>query len=245
MRRLLFIGAHPDDETFFAAGSLARYRSEGVSISIVCATRGDAGKTGDLCSQADLAQRREGELRDAMAIVGVSDIQLLSYMDKHLSDAPVEQLRSELVGAIRRTKPQVVVTFDPHGANQHRDHIAIARFTNDAISAAADARWFPDAGPAHVVDRVLWTPPTFLFRLPPERSLEHEPGFDFLVDTSGFLDQKERAFRAHASQFPHLRKLFFEDPNGLRTLPLEAFRLGWGVRPAQIPADDLFADLPV
>ena len=243
MKRLLFIGAHPDDETFFAAGTFARYVSEGVSISVVCATRGGAGKTAGLCSQEELPLRREQELLDAMGILGVSDVTFLSYIDRDLSEASVEQLRQELMSAIRRTKPQVVITFDPHGANQHPDHVAIARFAMDAISAAADNRWFPEAGPAHVVQRVLWTPPIFLFRLPAQREMQNEPGFDFLIDTTAFTDQKTRAFMAHASQFPHLRKLFLDDPNGLRTFGTEVFRLGFGMRPTRLPAHDLFVEL--
>lgn len=243
VRRLLFIGAHPDDETFFAAGTFARYTSEGAVISVVCATRGESGKTGGFCSPEELPQVREGELRAAMSAVGVTDVQFLTYLDKQLAEAPVETLREQLVRAIRRTRPQVVVTFDPNGANQHPDHIAISRFASDAVAAAADPRWFPQTGASHVVDRVLWSPPVFLFRVPEERPLPNEPGFDFLIDTSAWLAQKTQAFEAHRTQFPGLRKLFFENPNGQRTLGVEAFRLGWGSRPGQLPATDLFADL--
>ncbi len=243
MKRLLFIGAHPDDETFFAAGTFARYVSQGAAVSVVCATRGQAGKTGGFCSEEELPTVREQELLDAMRILGVSDIELLPYRDKYLFEAPFEEAREHLVKAIRRTKPQVVLTFDPQGCNQHPDHIAIGRFASDAVSAAADSRWFPAAGPAHAVDRVLWTPPIMIFRVPSERELADEPGFDFLIDTAAWAEQKTKAFQAHRTQFPGLKKLFFDDPNGQRTFDTEGFRLGWGRRPSQLPTKDLFADL--
>ncbi len=244
MKRLLFIGAHPDDETFFAAGTFARYRSQGVPVSLVCATRGQAGKTGGFCTAEELPQVRERELQNAMKVLGVDDLQLLAYQDKQLADAPPAEIVGHLVRAIRRIRPSVVITFDPQGANQHPDHIAISRFANDAVAAAADARWYPETGEPHRVDRVLWTPPKFIFHTDPHAAFRDEPGFDFVLDVSRWHAQKRAAFEAHRTQFPGLRKLFIDDPNGQRTFGTEAFRLAYGVRPKQHPADDLFVDLP-
>ena len=242
MKRLLFIGAHPDDETFFAAGTLAKYAEAGAQVSIVCATRGERGKTGDLCGTEELPQVRERELFDAMATLGVTDIQFLPYQDKCLADAPLEEIRRTLVEAIRRTRPQVLITFDPHGANQHVDHIAISRFALDAAAAAADARWYPETGGAHEIERLLWTPPTILFKLPEEAEIPALPGSDFIIDTTPWTARKTAAFQAHRTQFPGLKKLFFDNPSGQRTFGLEVFRLAWGRRPAKVPANDLFGE---
>jgi N-acetylglucosamine malate deacetylase 2 len=240
--RLLCIGAHPDDESFFAAGTIAKYTSQRVEVTIVCATRGERGATADLCSIEELPQVREQELRDAMRILGVSDVRFLPYEDQKLQQAPIEDVRFALVEIIRETRPDVVFTFDPHGTNQHVDHIAIARFASDALSAAADPRWYPQSGPPHTPWRVLWPPPIIIFRQPPEADLRAQPGIDFLIDTSEFAEQKTAALKAHRTQFPGLKKLFFDDPNGQRTFNWEAFRIGWGARPASIPANDLFAE---
>ena len=242
VKRLLFIGAHPDDETFFAAGTMAKYVEEGAQVSILCATRGERGKTGDLCQVDELPQIREQELIVAMKQLGVTDVQFLHYQDKCLADAPMEEIRRLLVGAIRRTRPQVLITFDTQGANQHADHIAISRFTLDAAAAAADARWYPETGSAHEIERFLWTPPTILFKLPETADIPALPGSDFVIDTTLWTAQKTAAFQAHQTQFPGLKKLFFDDPNGQRTFRLEVFRLAWGKRPAKIPAYDLFAE---
>jgi LmbE family N-acetylglucosaminyl deacetylase len=242
VKRLLFIGAHPDDETFFAAGTLAKYAQAGAQVSIVCATRGEHGKTGDLCRAEELSQVRERELINALKALGVTDVQFLPYQDKSLADAPLEEIRRALVGAIRRTRPQVLITFDTYGANGHADHMAISRFVLDAASAAADARWYPETGSAHEIDRVLWTPPTILFKLPENADIPALPGSDFVIDTTPWTVQKTAAFQAHRTQFPGLKKLFFDNPNGQKTFGLEVFRLAWGKRPAKIPADDLFAE---
>lgn len=241
MKRILFIGAHPDDETFFAAGTFAKYRELGVEIHVLCATRGDQGKSGGYCTPEELPAIRERELTDAMDAIGGASIQFLPYLDKRLSEAPLEEMRAYLVQTIRRVQPDVMITFDPHGANQHPDHIAISRFVTDALSVAADPRWLPETGPAFQVNRVLWTPPTILFRLPPDADVRELPGFDFVINVELWREQKVRAFEAHRTQFPGLKKLFFDDPNGQRTFGIEAFRLAAGRRPAIVPADDLFA----
>src|SRR4051794_33337935 len=242
VQRLLLIGAHPDDESFFAAGTIAKCVSQGVKVSVVSATRGERGATAGLCSIEELPKVREEELRSAMRILGVSDIHFLPYEDQKLGTAPLEDMRATLVKIIRQTKPDVVFTFDPHGSNQHTDHLAIARFATDALPAAADPRWYPESGSPHLPRRVLWPPPTVLFQQPPDADLRMQPGIDFLIDTSGFSELKEAALRAHRTQFPGLKKLFFDDPNGQRTFNCEAFRIGWGARPASIPAPDLFAE---
>jgi N-acetylglucosamine malate deacetylase 2 len=241
LKRILFIGAHPDDETFFAAGTFAKYRESGVEISVLCATRGDQGKTGGLCTPEELPSMREQELVQAMDAIGGAHIEVLPYADKRLSEAPFEEMRLSLVTAIRRVSPDVIITFDPHGANHHPDHIAISRFVSDALPIAADRRWFPGAGTPHQVKRLLWTPPTFLFRLPVEADPRALPGFDFVINVERWKPQKTRAFEAHRTQFPGLKKLFFDDPNGQRTFGIEAFRFAAGEFPAVLPADDLFA----
>ena len=123
----------------------------------------------------------------------------------------------------------------------HPDHIAISRFVSDAVTIAADPRWFPDLGEPFEVDRFLWTPPTILFRLPADADPRLLPGFDFVIDVERWREQKTKAFEAHRTQFPGLKKLFFDDPNGQRTFGIEAFRLAAGKRPAVVPAADLFA----
>jgi LmbE family N-acetylglucosaminyl deacetylase len=241
VRSLLFVGAHPDDEVFFAGGTLARYVEEGTRVSIICATRGERGATGDLCSIEELPNIREAELISAMRVLGVTDVHFLPYEDQKLSTAPPDEIRRHLVQLIREIKPQIVITFDPEGANQHTDHMAISRFASDAVSAAADHRWYPEVGPAHQTERLLWQPPTILFRLPEGVDLRREPGIDFLLDVSRWADKKAEAIRAHRTQLPGLGKLFFENPSGRRTFSSEAFRVAWGPRPLAVPADDLFA----
>jgi LmbE family N-acetylglucosaminyl deacetylase len=236
MAGLLLVLAHPDDETFFAAGAIAKCAAGGVQVGVVCATRGERGATGEVCSIEDLPGVREAELRAAARVLGIHKTELLPYEDQKLSAAPPDDIRRQIVSAVRRARPQVAITFDPNGANLHPDHIAIGRFAMDAISAAADARWYPETGAAHTVERVLWPAPIPPFELGRKSDLGREAGIDFLIDIRMVGEVKRAALQAHRTQFPGLSKIFSTDDS----LSWEAFRVGWGPRPGKVPAEDLF-----
>jgi N-acetylglucosamine malate deacetylase 2 len=240
--------AHPDDESFMAAGTMARYVDEGVKVVLTVATLGERGKTADLCEPAHLPELRRAELQDAIRILGMKEATLLGYRDQELAAVPPEEMRERLVALIRAHQPQVVLTFDPNGANLHPDHMAISRFTMDAVTAAADPRWHPEAGPAFEVSRVVWPSPTLVFDLAWTPNLPSCPGIDFLLDVEPWATQKEQALRAHRSQIASIQKHWFskpsvEAPEIRRTLSVEAFRLGWGLAPKSRPSDNLFEGL--
>ncbi len=241
-KRLLFIYAHPDDESFGVAGLSRMCADEGADIGIVTATRGDAGRAGEpaLCSREELPARREAELREAARILGINYVRVLDYRDQHLASAPPGQIRAELVEVIRRHRPHVVVTFDPNGANLHPDHVAISRFAGDAVAAADDSRWHPEAGPAHRVQRLLWIPPVLPWDAPKSPDLGAEPGIDFLIDTSKYRDAKAAALRAHRTQHVSINRHFFDQPNVDQILSVEAFRQAFGPPLSRRPSADIF-----
>jgi LmbE family N-acetylglucosaminyl deacetylase len=241
-RVILCVFAHPDDESFMAAGTACRYSEEGVRVALVTATLGEEGGAGDppVCTREELPAVREAELRRAADILGIASVDLLGYRDKQLAAAPHAEVREKLVGLIRRHRPQVVITFDPNGSNAHADHVAVSRFTSDAVQAATDARFFPEAGPAHEVGRLLWTTPTPCWELGLGEDPAGEPGVDFLLDVSQWRGRKEAALRAHRSQAKNTARHFFDPPDRERRLSVEAFRLAWGPRPDGAPADDIW-----
>src|SRR6187399_63579 len=113
---ILFSFAHPDDESFAAAGTAMKYGTAGVRTVLVTATRGEQGKAGDppVCAPDQLAAFREAELREAVRIIGFDELHLLDYRDRELADAPPDAVRESLVTIIRRTRPSVVASFDPN-----------------------------------------------------------------------------------------------------------------------------------
>ncbi len=222
------------------------HADRGDDIALVTATRGDAGRAGEpaICSREELPARREAELREAAKILGIRHVTVLDYLDTHLAEAPSDTIRRELVHAIRGHRPHIVVTFDPDGVNQHPDHVAISRFTIDAIAAAGDPRWYPDAGDAYQVPRLLWTTPVLPWDAPKSRDLAKEPGVDFLIDISTYRDMKAAALRAHRTQHVSIDRHFFHLPDLDAILSVETFRQAFGPPLSKRPADDIFDAMP-
>jgi LmbE family N-acetylglucosaminyl deacetylase len=248
---ILFCFAHPDDESFSAAGTAMKYSARGVRTALVTATRGERGKTGDppICTPSELPAVRERELREAAAIIGFDELHLLGYRDRELVDAPPDEIRRSLVSTIRRVRPAVVFTFDPNGFNLHADHVAISRFTSDAIAVAADPRWHADTGEAHLVSRLLWTPPIAPWEAA-GRDAALEPwttgdsaGVDFVIDVSEWRERRAAALRAHQTQHLSIDRYFFDQPDLDRILAREFWRHAWGPPLRSRPADDILTGL--
>jgi LmbE family N-acetylglucosaminyl deacetylase len=246
-RRLLLVFAHPDDESVFAAGLACRTVAEGGLVALCTATPGEHGKLGDppCCSRDRLGAVRQAELMAACAELGIRTVRVLGYPDRGLSSAPTDTIRRQIVEIIRAVRPQVVVTFDPNGSNLHPDHVAISRFTSDAVAAAGDARWFPELGGAHETARLLWTMPVRPWEVVRRTDPTREPGVDFLVDVAEFIGRKTAALRAHQSQHQSLNRVFFSKPDVTRLLGTELFRQAFGPPLASRPSADVFADLAI
>ena len=236
-RAFVLLLAHPDDESFFAAGTIAQMAEMGVRVGLLCATRGERGSTSDLCTIEELPRVREAELREAARLIGIHDLEFLPFEDQQLARAPVDAVRQAVVRMLRRLRPEVVFTFDPDGANQHTDHMAISRFAMDGIAAAADPRWYPEEGPPHSVSRVLWPATVKVWELGQRSDPASLPGLDYWIDISKYREVKEAALRAHRTQWRGLRKLFLGNPTALDR---EAFRTGSGPHPSAVPAISLF-----
>ena len=145
-RCLLAAFAHPDDEAFGTAGVFRKYRDEGATTALVCATRGEEGHISDptLATAQTLGQVREQELREACRIIGIEDLSFLDYHDGSLAQADPIEATGRLGRQIRRVRPQVVVTFDANGGYGHRDHMAIHRLTVAAFQQAGDPTCYPE-----------------------------------------------------------------------------------------------------
>ena len=139
--RLMAVLAHPDDESLGLGGTLAKYAAEGVGTYLLTATRGERGWRGDPASDPGLeafGKAREAELSAAAKILGLREVHFLNYIDGDLDQADPAGAIGQIVGHLRRVRPQVVLTFGPEGAYGHPDHMAISQFTTAALVAAAD-----------------------------------------------------------------------------------------------------------
>jgi len=244
--RLLAVLAHPDDETLGVGGTLARYASEGVDVFLVTATRGDGGRfhghrpgDGRHPGPEALARIREAELRAAATELGVREVAVLDYLDQQLDRADPREAIGRIVGALRRFRPDVVVTFGPDGAYGHPDHIAISQLTTAAVMSAADAAFGSDGSDPlspHSVSKLYylaWPKATWSAYQAAVRTLaatvdgverHATPWPDWaittVIDTSDVWPVVWRAVSCHESQLAAYERL--------RDLPPEHHRTLWG-----------------
>lgn len=153
--RVLAVAAHPDDMEYGASTAVAKWTAQGIEVSYLLLTRGEAGISG--MEPAEAARVRSAEQRAACDVVGVSDLVILDFPDGLLEHGVA--LRRAIAGRIREVKPTVLLTqnFDldvPWGIN-HADHRAAGLATVDAARDAANEWIFPECGPAHQASTVL------------------------------------------------------------------------------------------
>jgi LmbE family N-acetylglucosaminyl deacetylase len=129
---LMVVGAHPDDPEFGAGGTVAKYVREGWQAVYVVCTNGDKGTQDPKMTSPKLAKIREQEQKNAATVLGVSIIEFLGYPDGWLEDSP--EFRGKLVHAIRKYRPDVVITHDPTRKYMgHHDHRIAGTVCMDAI----------------------------------------------------------------------------------------------------------------
>src|SRR2546421_13112292 len=92
--RILGVFAHPDDESFCAGGTFARYTQAGAEVMVVSATRGQAGqiRSAQVATRRTLGQVREQELRLACKLLGVQHVVCLDHGDGMLKEVDQEVL---------------------------------------------------------------------------------------------------------------------------------------------------------
>lgn len=176
---VLAVFSHPDDAELTAAGTLIKMKSLGYRTGVLDVTRGEMGTRGT-------PEGRAEEAREAARIMGL-DVRLnLEQPDGHVW--VTEEARTALVRIIRTYRPKVILTA--HWDDPHPDHANTARIVRESARLASMRRYDEEAGQGAV-------------RMP---ALAHSAYSrlvvpSFIVDISDHVEDKQRAIRAHRSQF--------------------------------------------
>lgn len=198
VRRALAVFAHPDDVDFGGAGAVASWTAAGVEVAYLLITGGESGAPLDL-PREEVRALREAELRAAAAAVGVTQVEYLDgYADGMVT--PTLALRRDITAAIRRFRPDRVLTSSPLRrwenlvGPSHPDHLAVGEATTCAVYPDSRNPFaFPELlaeGLEPWVVREVW--------------YAGGPNPDYAVDITDLFPQRVAALQAHASQTAHL-----------------------------------------
>jgi LmbE family N-acetylglucosaminyl deacetylase len=269
---LMAVHAHPDDESSGTGGVLAKYSAEGIRTVVVTCTNGEYGdapgkiKPGEPGHDpAAVAKIRLAELRTAIDILGVTDLETLGYHDSGMSDwdykerpdvfsnIPLDVVSARISGLIEKYRPQVVVTYDDNGGYDHPDHLHASR----AAVAAVEATGIPSKLYLTAMRRSRWSEmwqalkdageevPDF-GEIDPEalrRMDEHEARISTTVDIRPWMDLKNKALRTHASQIEESWFAKIPPEVAVRVFGDETFIRAMDRTGAPVPETDLFAGL--
>jgi len=233
-RTILGIFAHPDDESLACGGTLARAADAGATTVLLCATRGERGSISDaaLVPDGDLGRVRTNELRQAAAVLGISDLAVYDHPDGDLRWADAAELHDEILAAIDRWHPDAVITFDEDGLYWHLDHVGIHERTMAAVQSLGTAapplylvtlpngamRELVEAARAKGADASLWgiAPDAFGFAAAPPT---------FVVDVRPWIGRKLEALKCHRTQMGRDNPLaWIDEQEARRWLGSEQFR---------------------
>ncbi len=193
-RRVLVVGAHPDDIEFGAAGTIALWTDEGWDVRYVIATRGERGVQDPQADLEAVARMREEESRKAAAICGVTNVTFLGYPDAQTAYG--QDLLRDLARQFRLHQPHRLVTLSPDVIASkrwlnHPDHRAVgAAMLDTVLTGGTTGAIFPELA----IDE----------RLAAWRGLQDvwvmTGDGDTAVDVSTSIDRKIAALEAHRSQ---------------------------------------------
>jgi LmbE family N-acetylglucosaminyl deacetylase len=223
-RRLVWVGAHADDE-IAAAPILARYAREGVQVFIVIVSDGSQGGSNTTIPVGpELAKARAEEARCSAQALGAQPPIVLGFPDGHLGDyigdrTRIYQMTERVHAELQRLRADVVITWGPDGGTGHPDHRIVSAVVSQLVRAAAPGvpeRLFYASIPAEamkVMNPARGAPP---LTIPSPKYFSTQ-----IAITAADVDASRRSLGCHKTQYQEefLRRVASTDPwNGRLSL---------------------------
>jgi LmbE family N-acetylglucosaminyl deacetylase len=238
MATVVAFHAHPDDEVLLTGGTIARLAAEGHRVIIAVACDGDMWASPE-------QGRRLTELRASAAILGAGRVEHLGYADSGhgpvlFEDPPgrtrfarvdVEQAAGNLAALLAEEQADLLLSYDRHGGNGHRDHVRVHEVGARAAERAG-VRVVEATAPRELIART--TRLLLLLRLLTRYRLDQARAYGtpraaitHRIDVRRYAAQKRAALAAHRTQVSgHGRAARLL--RALLRLPLPVFRLACG-----------------
>ena len=191
--KLVAIFAHPDDEAFGPAGTIATY-AQTHDISLICATRGEAGENFLNDKTRSIGQIREEELRNSAHTLGVKKVFFLDYEDGSLCNRKYHDIAAKVRTILDDIQPEVLMTFELRGVSGHLDHVAMAMITYYLFyKLSYTEKLLSYVIPREVTDELR----DYFIYVPHGFKRERA---DEIVDVTNQWELKKQAIAQHASQ---------------------------------------------
>ncbi|SFA88726.1 bacillithiol biosynthesis deacetylase BshB2 [Lentibacillus halodurans] len=194
-KHVVVIYPHPDDESFGAAGTIAKFREQGVPVTYLCGTLGEMGRnmgSPAFANRETLQEIRKEELINACSKLDV-ELQMLGYRDKTVEFEDRREVADHLKHILEEIQPSLVITHYPEYA-VHPDHNALGAAAIEAVRLMN-----PENRPT------VWA-----------QAISHDyvdelgkP--DIKNDVTPFFDQKMEAILSHKSQASGILRQFHEN----------------------------------
>jgi len=209
---ILSIWAHPDDEAYLCGGVMAMAAAAKSRVVCVTATRGELGVTdATRWPPEQLPAIREAELAECLRILGVTEHHWLGFPDGGCASVDVNEAVQQIAEIITELAPDTILTFAPDGQTGHPDHIAVHRWTVEAVRRTG-------IGTLHVVANTQEWLDDHLAQWIELGAIVGEPPVAWtgplsidIALTGDFLSRKYAALSAQASQTEPLRGILGED----------------------------------
>ena len=179
---ILAFGAHPDDVELGCAGTILKEVALGKKVGIVDLTRGELGTRGS-------AEIRDKEAAAAAAILGVSLRENLAFRDGFFVNDEAHQL--EIIKMIRKYQPEIVLCNAVD--DRHIDHPKGSQLVSDACFLSGLIRITTSLDGE---EQKAWRPKVVYHYMQWKNLVP-----DFVVDITGYVEQKTAAILAYSSQF--------------------------------------------
>ena len=140
-KHVVVIYPHPDDEAFGAAGTIAKFREEGVPVTYLCGTLGEMGRnmgSPTFANRESLPEIRKQELIDACKVLDMN-LEMLGYRDKTIEFEDLGEIARNLKSYLDKLKPSLVITHYPDYA-VHPDHNAFGAAAIEAVGMMEASR---------------------------------------------------------------------------------------------------------
>ncbi|HEU4355042.1 MAG TPA: PIG-L family deacetylase [Actinomycetota bacterium] len=226
---MLGVWAHPDDETYLAAGLMARSVREGARVVCITATRGEGGSMDEeVWPPETMGEVRTAEMERSMQILGVTEHHWLDLpdidMDTPLPDEGYEKVRA----LVAEVQPDTILTFGPDGMTGHLAHMSVSTWATRALEEAGKAGsrvLYATATPDWVEEFLPVWEPFDVFRPGTPPVTPHDQlAIDFTLPPH-LLQVKVDAILAHQSQVQAIFEAVGEEV-WWRQMAFEGFREG-------------------